>query len=144
MWALIFVLHSENKRRMIPKISKKLFVMLVTVVFYQTVIGDNLFRWVLFLTVKKKLQMRYYSTCRIPVHRVRDNSSTESNCTVSTTNVTTCNISSRTFGKIAVTKSSAFESLVNEADVSNYQSHFKIFYKKRRVMFSVITKVVFD
>ncbi len=95
-------------------------------------------------TSEKNLQMRYYTTCRIPVRRVRDNSSTQSNCTVSTTNVTTCNISSRTFGKIAVTKSSAFENLVNEADVSNYQSHFKIFYKKQQVTFSEIIKVVFD
>ncbi len=97
-----------------------------------------------FLTVKKNLQTRYYPICRIPIHRVRDASSTESNCTVSTTNVTTCNISSPTFGKITVIKSSAFESLVNEADVSNYQSHFKIFYKKRRVIFSVMIKVVFN
>jgi hypothetical protein len=56
---------------------------------------------------------------RIPVKRVRPRSSTETNCTVSTTNVTTCDRMSRAFGKVSVMKASAYESLVNEADVSN-------------------------
>jgi hypothetical protein len=97
-----------------------------------------------FFLSENNVQLRYYRTCRIPVQRVRRDTSTQQNCTVSTTNVKKCNISSRTFGRIAVTKSSAFESLVNEADVSNYQSHFKISHKKQRVMFSEIIKVVFS
>jgi hypothetical protein len=97
-----------------------------------------------FYLSENNVQVHYYRTCRIPVRRVRDTSSTEPNCTVSTTNITTCNISSRTFGRIAVTKSSVFESLVNEADVSNYQSHFKMSHKKRRVLFSEIIKVLFN
>jgi len=97
-----------------------------------------------FFLNENNVQVRYDRTCRIPVQRVRHDTSTQQNCTVSTTNVQTCNISSRTFGKIAVTKSSVFESLVNEADVSNYQSHFKMSDKKKRVMFSEIIKAVFN
>jgi hypothetical protein len=35
-------------------------------------------------------------------------------------------VTSRTFGKISVTASSAYESLVNEADVIKYYSHRQI------------------
>jgi len=55
---------------------------------------------------------------RIPVGRVRSHSSTKSNCTISNENVTICETNSRTFGKVSVVKSSAYESLINEADVS--------------------------
>ena len=48
----------------------------------------------------------------------------KANCTVSMRNVTICQISSRTFGKILVTKSSIYERLVNEADVSDDKLDF--------------------
>ncbi|CAF1410249.1 unnamed protein product [Adineta steineri] len=64
----------------------------------------------------------YYETVtnqliKIPVNRIQSTSSTTENCTVSSTNVTTCDRSSNTFGKVSVIKSSTFESLINEADV---------------------------
>jgi hypothetical protein len=43
-----------------------------------------------------------------------------------------------------MTKSSAFESLTNEGDVSNYQSHFRMSYKKQGVFFPEIIKVALD
>ncbi len=74
---------------------------------------------------------------RISITRARPRSSTERNCTVSTSNLTICHTTSRAFGKVSVTTSSAYESLVNEADVSNYinlisshfvQESFRFFY----------------
>jgi cathepsin D len=76
-------------------ISKYFPVVIILVILYETA-GRELFR--------------------IPVKRVRPRSSTETNCTVSTTNVTTCDRMSRAFGKVSVMKASAYESLVNEAD----------------------------
>ncbi|CAF1665430.1 unnamed protein product, partial [Adineta ricciae] len=57
---------------------------------------------------------------KIPITRVQSRSSATHNCTVLQTNVTVCNRISPTFGKVAVVKSSAFESLVNEADTYFY------------------------
>ncbi|CAF4278557.1 unnamed protein product, partial [Adineta steineri] len=54
---------------------------------------------------------------KIPVNRIQSRSSTTENCTASSTNEIICEKSSRTFGKVAVIKSSGFESLINEADV---------------------------
>ncbi|CAF0752543.1 unnamed protein product [Adineta steineri] len=53
---------------------------------------------------------------KIPVNRIQSRSSTTENCTASSTNEIICEKSSRTFGKVAVIKSSGFESLINEAD----------------------------
>jgi hypothetical protein len=82
--------------------------------------GEFLF---LFLLIKTKREI-----FRIPVHRVQSQSSTGTNCTVSVTNMTTCNITSRTFGRTSVTESSAYESLINEADVSDNQFNLKLFH----------------
>ncbi|CAF1436734.1 unnamed protein product [Rotaria sordida] len=72
--------------------------MLIMISFHHAVASSNLFR--------------------IPIDRVRPHSSTTTNCTASVTNSTikTCDVSSRTFGKISVAQSSVLESLVNEAD----------------------------
>ena len=56
---------------------------------------------------------------RIPMGRYRSESSNKTNCVTSRTNVTVCETTSRTFGKVLVTTSSAIESLINELDVRN-------------------------
>ncbi|UJR20088.1 hypothetical protein I4U23_023220 [Adineta vaga] len=57
-----------------------------------------------------------FETGRIPINRVQASSSTEKKCIVSSTNVTTCETSSRTFGKVSYVASSSYESLINEVD----------------------------
>ncbi|CAF5043293.1 unnamed protein product, partial [Rotaria sp. Silwood1] len=53
---------------------------------------------------------------RISIHRIQRPSSTKTNCTISPTNMMTCQIFSRKLGKIFLTKSSIYENLINEAD----------------------------
>ncbi|CAF1284546.1 unnamed protein product [Adineta ricciae] len=77
-----------------------------------------LFRIVIFLVIHHEIGAS--QLLKIPITRVQSRSTSTQNCTVFQNNVTVCNRISPTFGKVAVVKSSAFESLVNEADAYFY------------------------
>ncbi|CAF3695347.1 unnamed protein product [Rotaria sp. Silwood1] len=60
---------------------------------------------------------------RISIHRIQRPSSTKTNCTISPTNMMTCQIFSRKLGKIFLTKSSIYENLINEADETGFNKY---------------------
>ncbi len=72
-------------------------------------------------TINEFVHLKFF---RIQLTRVPSDFSATADCTPAENSVTICQGISRSFGQVSVIKSSAYEGLVNEADVSNDQYRF--------------------